>query len=210
MFVMFVTPISILCRNSSLIAQVNKGDEITNPSSIREATKVGKMFLNDMQNESNMPAPTYKGKPKSYSFFPAGTQQTQSVINVDSVVETPPKRRKTETSTKTDTTTTTSTRDRSVSFANDKAEKAKKTGFLVADNQMGAVPKYNKTINGKRICSGYVYVGRQCRKGDKCPCHHPDVVKQVPSSGRSDFIKWVNDKETKNKWAQGKKPKRNE
>ena len=204
----FVSMISILCRDSSLIARVMKGEEITNPTSTREATKVGKMFLNDMQNESNMPAPTYKGKPKSYDFFQNGTQQTQSAINVDSDVETPPKRRKTDTSTETDTTT--STRDKSVSFSDDKEEKARKTGFLVADNQMGAVPRYNKTFDGKRICSGHIYIGQYCRKGNKCPCHHPDVVEQVPSSGRSDFIKWVNDKKTKAKFASGKHPKRRE
>mmetsp|Transcript_26671 Transcript_26671/g.27113 ORF Transcript_26671/g.27113 Transcript_26671/m.27113 type:complete len:92 (+) Transcript_26671:2070-2345(+) len=48
---------SILCRNNPLIAHVNKGKVVTTTPSISDAKKVAQMFLTDMKNESNMPAP---------------------------------------------------------------------------------------------------------------------------------------------------------
>ena len=202
--------ISILCLNNALIACVNKGEVITNPPSIIDAKKVSQMFITNMKIKSNMPAASYKGEPKSYGYFKLGTQPTsRPVLQDESDFDTTPKRRKTESKTEADTTTT--TRDRAVSFADTPLEKAKKEGFFICTGPVtGPAPKDSPPIDGKRIYGGYVYIGRACGKGSACPCHHPNSAEQVPSKGRKDFIKWVNDPSVKNNWAPGKKPKRSE
>ena len=156
-----------------------------------------------MKIESNMPAASYKGEPKSYGYFKLGTQPTsRPVLQDESVFDTPPKCRKTESKTKSDTTTT---RDRAVSFANSRTEKAKEEGFLISTGPItGPAPKYTVLIDGKRICGGHIYIGRACSKGPACPCHLPNLAEQVPSKGQKDFIKWINDPSVKNNWAPGK------
>ena len=202
----------ILCRDNALITRVNNGEVISNPKSIISAKQVSQMFNTNMKIESNMPAASYKGKPKSYDYFKLGTEPTSRKIpEEESDFDTPPKRRKTESKTEANTTTTTTTRDRAVSFAETEREKGEKGGFLIYTGPKGrTAPKYTVLIDGKRICGGYVYIGKWCSKGSACPCHHPNSAEQVPSIGRQDFIKWVNDTSVKNKWAQGKKPKRSE
>ena len=133
--------ISILCRNNSLIARVNKGEVVTAPPSISDAKKVAQMFLTDMKYESNMPASSYNGEPKSYSYFPLGTQPTsRPVLQDEADFDTPPKRRKTELITKTNTTTTT-IRDKSVSFAESVVEKSeRRDSLLLSDQQKFLLP----------------------------------------------------------------------
>ena len=61
------------------------------------------------------------------------------------------------------------------------------------------------------------FEGRKSWSGGRSCCRQLlrssiDFVEELPDvePGRKDFIKFVNDKETKEKWQQGKKPKRSE
>ena len=203
--------IRILCRNTNIIARVSNNKEIKNPVSITDARFCAKTFVTNMKNEAMAPAPGYKNTPKSYHFF-FGKKKSATITQGDTLDESPLKRRKSEKTPTTTPTKPTGGSDRSGSATVNRDEEEKK-GILVFTGKKGEkLPKFTPFINGKRVCNGNLFVGVYCPRGKKCPCHHIDFVEELldTSPGQKDFIKFVNNKETKAKWQQGKKPKRSE
>ena len=204
--------IRIQCKNTTMITRVNNNKEVKNPITIKDAKFCLKNFITNMKDKANAPARGFKHKPKSYDFFGLGKKPaSQAVITQDNTHYNPPsKRRKNEQTTTTTTTKQTSDREHSGSSPID-IDKERKKGILVFTGKKGKrLPKYTLYIDGKRVCNGNLFVGAYCPRGKDYPCHHVDFVAQLPGVGRKDFIKWVNDKETKAKWQQGKKPKSSE
>ena len=200
---------------------MNKKEKICLPSSITAAKQLATIFINDIKNESSAPAAGYRNKPKSYDYFRYGTRAVQEKLPhpAKNIIDTPPKRLKTSPTDSGGNNNRNeqrgSGREQKVSFAdkNDQKDPEKelmrKQGFLVQPSS-GKIPKYSKVIEGKRICGGHVFIGKYCFRGKDCPCHHPNSAEQVPSSGRANFVKWVNAKENKINFVQGKKSKRSE
>ena len=83
-----------------------------------------------------------------------------------------------------------------VSFVNDdrekvnqEQEKLNKKRIPVQTDNSSQLPKYTPSIDGKRVCGSYIFSGRARQKGNNYPCHDPNTVKYIQSSGRSVFIK---------------------
>ena len=204
--------ICIQCKNTTMIAHVNNKEEVKFPITIKDAKLCAQNFIINMKNKVNSLAQGYKHTPKLFDFFGLGTQPTlqASIAQDDPVYKPPSKRRKAEQATTAATTKPTGGRERPVSFAID-IDKEKKKGILIFTGNKGErLPNFTPFINDKCVCNGNLFVCQHCPRGKDFPCHHDNFVNQLPEVGRKDFIKWVNDKEIKAKWQQGKQPKLSE